>query len=76
MYFQPEDNRETITAKRGKVLRNYRFKHELKMTFLLIFTRNRGGWNVREKMVGQEVIPGNFMRRYKGSPYDSGVFIY
>ena len=43
MYFQPEDNRETITAKRGKVLRNYRFKHELKMTFLLIFTRNRGG---------------------------------
>ena len=27
VYFQPEDNHETIIAKRRKVLRNYRFKH-------------------------------------------------
>ena len=27
VYSQPEDNHETITAKRGNVLRNYRFKH-------------------------------------------------
>ena len=33
MYFQPEDNHETIIAKTGEVLRNYGFKHELKLTF-------------------------------------------
>ena len=27
VYFQPEDDHETIIAKRGNVLRNYRFKH-------------------------------------------------
>ena len=37
VYFQPEDNHETIIAKTGKVLRNYGFKHELKMTFLFNF---------------------------------------
>ena len=71
MYFQPEDNHKTIIAKRGKFIRNYRFKYELKMTFLF---KKKG--NVREKMVGQEVIPGNFKRRYKRSAYDSGVLIY
>ena len=35
--FQSEDNHERIIAKRGEVLRNYRFKHELKMTFLFNF---------------------------------------
>ena len=37
MYFQPEDNHETMIAKTGKVLRNYELKHDLKMTFLLNF---------------------------------------
>ena len=37
VYFKPEDNHKTIIAKTGKVLRNYRFKHELKMTFLVNF---------------------------------------
>ena len=35
-YVQPEDNRETRIAKREKV-KNNRFKHELKMTFLFNF---------------------------------------
>ena len=69
MYFQPEDNHKTIIAKRGKVLRNYRFKHKLKMTF-------HWGWNVREKVAGQAAIPRNFKRRCKRSPYDFGVLIY
>ena len=31
----------------------------------------------REKVkMGQVVIPGNFKRRYKRSPYDSGVLFY
>ena len=34
VYFQSEDNHETIIAKRGKVLRNYRFKHAFSFKFL------------------------------------------
>ena len=34
VYFQPEDNHETRIAKKQKVLQNYTFKHELKITFL------------------------------------------
>ena len=42
MYFQSEDNHETIRAKTGNVLRNYRFKHELTMTFLFnIYAKQR-----------------------------------
>ena len=37
VYFQPEENHETIIAKRGKVLKNYMFKHQLKATFLFNF---------------------------------------
>ena len=37
MYFQSEDNHETMIAKRGKVLKNYSFKLALKMTFLFNF---------------------------------------
>ena len=36
-HLQPEDNQETIIAKTGEVLRNYKIKHELKMTFLFNF---------------------------------------
>ena len=35
MYFQPENNHDTIIAK--KLHFNYRFKHGLKMTFLFNF---------------------------------------
>ena len=38
VYFQLEDNHETI-AESEKVKKNYRFKHELKMTFLFNFLR-------------------------------------
>ena len=42
VYFQSEDNHETIRAKTGNVLRNYRFKHELTMTFLFnIYAKQR-----------------------------------
>ena len=39
VYFQPEDNHETRTAKREKGFKNYGFKHELKITFLFNFLR-------------------------------------
>ena len=35
----PEDNHETRVAKGEKILKNNRFKHELKMTFLLNLLR-------------------------------------
>ena len=37
VYFQPEDNHETRITKKQKVLQNYTFKHELKITFLFNF---------------------------------------
>ena len=53
--FSTRGHHETRIAKRGKILKeNYRFKHELKMTFFLIFTRNRGGCNAREKRWGKQ----------------------
>ena len=38
VYFQPKDKHETI-AESKKVLKDYRFKHELKITFLFNFLR-------------------------------------
>ena len=37
MYFQSENNQETRIAEREKIPKNYRFKHELKITFLFNF---------------------------------------
>ena len=37
MYFQPEDKHEARIAKREKVKKINRFKHELKITFLFNF---------------------------------------
>ena len=64
---QPWNN----SQKRKSFLKNYRFKHELKLLFFLIFTLNWGSW----KTMGQAVIPGNF-KRYERSPNDSGVLFY
>ena len=36
VYSQPEDNHKIIIAKRGKVFKYYRFKQELKKTFLFL----------------------------------------
>ena len=36
MYFQPDDNHETRITERKK-FKKYRFKHDLKMTFIFIF---------------------------------------
>ena len=36
VYFQPDDNHETRIAKRKKILK-YRFKHDLKLTFIFRF---------------------------------------
>ena len=75
VYFWVEDNHETI-ARRGKVLKNCRLKHELKITFLFNFYAKLRRLKRLGKTVGQAVIPGNFKRRYKRSSYDSGVLFY
>ena len=75
MYLQPEDNHETI-AQREKALKSYRFKHELKITFLFNFYAKLRRLKRFGKTVGQGIIPGNFKRRYKRSPYDFGALVY
>ena len=42
----------------------------------IVCSYSRDYRNAREKTVGQAVIPGNFKRRCKRSPYDSGVLFY
>ena len=43
VHFQPEDNHETRIAESDNFLKNYWFKHELKITFFLIFfVKQRG----------------------------------
>ena len=46
------------------------------MTFLFNFLRVSEKFEMLGKTVEQAVIPGNFKRRYKRSPYDSGVLVY
>ena len=72
MYFQLEDNRKTRIAKREKVKK----KTRVEMTFLFNFLRVSEKVEMLGKTVEQAVIPGNFKRRYKRSPYDSGVLVY
>ena len=47
-----------------------------KVVFFLIFYAKQRRLKRQGKMVGQAVLPGNFKKRYKRSPYDSGVLFY
>ena len=77
MYFQPEDNHERIIAKRGKFFKKLKVQTRVENDFSFSFLRETEEVEMLgKKMVGQAVIPGNFKRRYKRSPYDSGVLIY
>ena len=51
-------------------------KNVLKITFLFHFLRLQRRLKRQGKMVGQAIFPGNFKKRYKRSPYDSGVLFY
>ena len=64
MYFQPEDNHETI-AKREKLKKKLQVQHELKITFLFNFYAKLRRLKRLGRTVGRAVIPGNFKRRYK-----------
>ena len=72
MYFQPEENLETRIAKNEKVLKNM----SRKILFFLIFYAKQGRLKSYGKTKGKAVIPGNFKRGCKRSPYDSGVLLY
>ena len=76
VYFQPEDDHDAIIAERKKFKKKCKFKQELKITFLFNFYAKQRRLKHWGKTVGQAAIPENFKRRYKGSPYDSGVLIY
>ena len=72
MYFQPEENLETRIAKNEKVLKNM----SQKLIFFLIFYAKQGRLKSYGKTKGKAVIPGNFKKGCKRSPYDSGVLLY
>ena len=59
--------------KEEKFRKNYRFKHELKITLLFNFYTKLMRLKRLGETVGQVVIPGNFKRRYNRSSYDFGV---
>ena len=73
VYFQPEENHKTRIAKSEKVLNITGSNTSWKLVFFLIFYAKQKRLKHQGKTVRQSVIPGNFKRRYRRSPYDSGV---
>ena len=76
VYFQPEENHKTRIAKSEKVLNITGSNTSWKLVFFLIFYAKQKRLKHQGKTVRQSVIPGNFKRRYRRSPYDSGVLLY